>query len=79
MVKAMKDDPDALFSEPGCASLLAVGQSLPFKRGGSVSLPLDVSKTLEELLAQEQELQFASFTNDDAWALGTALVAVARS
>ena len=33
-----------------CASMLAVGQSLPFRRGGSVSLPLDVSRTLEELL-----------------------------
>jgi uncharacterized protein (UPF0303 family) len=35
-------------------------------------------ESLEELLAQEQELQFASFTNDDAWALGNALVAAAR-
>ena len=34
----------------GCASVLAVGQSLPFRRGGSVSLPLDVSRTLESLL-----------------------------
>ena len=56
-VKAMEDDPDALFAEPGCASLLAVGQSLPFKRGGSVSLPLDVSRTLEELL-ERAELDF---------------------
>ncbi len=30
--------------------MLAVGQSLPFRRGGSVSLPLDVSRTLEDLL-----------------------------
>src|SRR4051794_5389759 len=50
LVKAMKDDPDALFGQPGCASLLAVGQSLPFKRGGSVSLPLDGSRTPEEFL-----------------------------
>ena len=49
-VKAMRDDPDALFGDPGCASLVAVGQSLPFRRGGSVALPLDVSRTLEELL-----------------------------
>jgi glycosyltransferase involved in cell wall biosynthesis len=56
-VKAMEDDPDALFADPGCASLLAVGQSLPFKRGGSVSLPLDVSRTLEELL-ERAELDF---------------------
>jgi glycosyltransferase involved in cell wall biosynthesis len=49
-VKAMRSDPEALWAEPGCASVLAVGQSLPFRRGGSVSLPLDVSSTLEELL-----------------------------
>ena len=49
-VKKLHDDPDALFAEPGCAGMLAVGQSLPFKRGGSVSLPLDVSRTLEEVL-----------------------------
>ena len=35
-------------------------------------------ETPEELLAQEEELQFTSFSNDDAWALGTALVAAAR-
>ena len=32
----------------------------------------------DELLAQEEELQFGSFTNDDAWALGCALVEAAR-
>ena len=37
--------------------MLAVGQSLPFRRGGSVSLPLDVSRTLEELL-ERAELDF---------------------
>jgi predicted metal-dependent phosphoesterase TrpH/glycosyltransferase involved in cell wall biosynthesis len=56
-VKAMRSDPDALWAEPGCASVLAVGQSLPFRRGGSVSLPLDVSRTLEELL-ELAELDF---------------------
>ncbi len=46
-VKAVKGgDPDALFA----GDVLAVGQSLPFRRGGSVSLPLDVSRTLEDLL-----------------------------
>jgi glycosyltransferase involved in cell wall biosynthesis len=49
-VRDLHDDLDALFAEPGCASVVAVGQSLPFRRGGSVSLPLDVSRTLEELL-----------------------------
>ena len=56
-VKAMRSDPDALWAAPGCASVLAVGQSLPFRQGGSVSLPLDVSRTLEELL-ERAELDF---------------------
>ncbi len=34
--------------------------------------------TLAELAAEEEELQFSSFTNDDAWELGTALVAAGR-
>jgi uncharacterized protein (UPF0303 family) len=33
---------------------------------------------LDELAAQEEELQFSSFTHDDAWDLGSALVARAR-
>ena len=37
--------------------MVAVGQSLPFRRGGSVSLPLDVSRTLEDLL-DSVELDF---------------------
>ena len=49
-VEKLKKDPEALFAAPGCAGMLAVGQSLPFKRGGSVSLPLDVSRTLEAVL-----------------------------
>jgi glycosyltransferase involved in cell wall biosynthesis len=56
-IKEMRTRPDAIFAEPGCASLLAVGQSLPFRRGGSVSVPLDVSRTLEELL-EHVELDF---------------------
>ena len=56
-VRALKNDPEALWAEPGCASMLAVGQSLPFRRGGSVSLPLDVSRTLEEFL-DRAELDF---------------------
>jgi hypothetical protein len=57
VVKAMRSDPGALWAAPGCASLVAVGQSLPFRRGGSVSVPLDVSRTLEELL-ERAELDF---------------------
>jgi glycosyltransferase involved in cell wall biosynthesis len=56
-VKALRKDPDALFDAPDCVSLAAVGQSLPFRRGGSVSLPLDVSTTLERLL-EHAELDF---------------------
>ena len=38
----------------------------------------DVAPSLAELAAEEAELQFTSFTHDDAWALGTALVEAAR-
>jgi predicted metal-dependent phosphoesterase TrpH/glycosyltransferase involved in cell wall biosynthesis len=56
-VRRLRSDPEAIFDAPGCASLVAVGQSLPFRRGGSVSLPLDVSRTLEDLLGRA-ELDF---------------------
>ncbi|MGH2741142.1 MAG: glycosyltransferase family 4 protein, partial [Thermoleophilaceae bacterium] len=56
-VERLRSDPDAVWAEPGCASMVAVGQSLPFRRGGSVSLPLDVSRTLEDLL-DRAELDF---------------------
>jgi predicted metal-dependent phosphoesterase TrpH/glycosyltransferase involved in cell wall biosynthesis len=49
-VKALASNPDAVFDDAGCASLVGVGQSLPFRRGGSVALPLDVSRTIESLL-----------------------------
>ncbi len=38
----------------------------------------DIEIPLTELAAEEEELQFTSFTNDDAWALGSALVEAAR-
>jgi uncharacterized protein (UPF0303 family) len=38
----------------------------------------DPMPTLAQLAAEEEDLQFTSFTNDDAWELGSALVAVAR-
>ncbi|MBM7808945.1 uncharacterized protein (UPF0303 family) [Geodermatophilus bullaregiensis] len=34
--------------------------------------------SVAELAAEEDDLQVTSFTNDDAWALGSALVATAR-
>jgi len=52
-VKRLKHDPDSLFAADGCAQVIAVGQSLPFppaRRGAAVSLPLDVSRTIEDLL-----------------------------
>mgnify|MGYP002653924133 CR=1 FL=1 len=39
----------------------------------------DSFPTVAELAAEEAELQFGSFTNDDAWELGAALVAAARA
>jgi len=39
----------------------------------------DPSPTLEELAAEEAELQFTAFTEDDAWTLGSAMVATARA
>ena len=38
----------------------------------------DSFPSLAELAAEEEELRFDSFTNDDAWDLGAALVAAAR-
>ena len=56
-IEEQSRDQDAVFGEPGTASLVAVGQSLPFRRGGSVALPLDVSRTLEDFL-ERTELDF---------------------
>ena len=38
----------------------------------------DAFPSLADLAAEEAELQLTSFTNDDAWELGSALVAAAR-
>src|SRR3954470_24231520 len=38
----------------------------------------DDSPAVAHVAAEEQELQFSSFTNDDAWERGSALVAAAR-
>jgi glycosyltransferase involved in cell wall biosynthesis len=56
-VKRLAQDPDAVFAADGCAQVIAVGQSLPFpptRRGAAVSLPLDVSRTIEDLLTRAQ-------------------------
>ena len=56
-IREMRSDPSAAFDDDGCASVLGVGQSLPFRRGGSVSLPLDVSRSIEEFM-ERAELDF---------------------
>jgi uncharacterized protein (UPF0303 family) len=38
----------------------------------------DATYSLADLAAEEEELQFTAFTNEDAWELGTALVTAAR-
>jgi hypothetical protein len=53
IVKRSADDPDAVFADAGCAQVLGVGHSIPFpssRRSGPVALPVDVSRTIEELL-----------------------------
>jgi glycosyltransferase involved in cell wall biosynthesis len=57
MIAEVGHNPDAIFSQPGCAQLLAIGQSLPPRRGGAVSLPVDVSRAMEQLLG-DAELDF---------------------
>jgi len=39
----------------------------------------DAPYSLAQLAAEEEELQFSAFTNDDAWALGSALVDAGRA
>src|SRR3954462_4875941 len=43
-IAAVGKDPDSLFTQPGCAQLLAIGQSLPARRGGGGSLPGGVAE-----------------------------------
>jgi predicted metal-dependent phosphoesterase TrpH/glycosyltransferase involved in cell wall biosynthesis len=52
-IRRCADDGDAVFGDDGCADILGVGQSIPFpsRRSSSVALPLDVSRTIEELLS----------------------------
>src|SRR3954451_6024117 len=57
LIAGVGSDPDALFSQPGCAQLLAIGQSLPARRGSAVSVPVDVSRAMEQLL-ENAELDF---------------------
>src|SRR3954451_21655037 len=56
-IASVSKDPDSLFKQPGCAQLLAIGQSLPAGRGRAVSVPVDVSRAMEDLL-QKADLDF---------------------
>jgi predicted metal-dependent phosphoesterase TrpH/glycosyltransferase involved in cell wall biosynthesis len=52
-IKQCADEPECVFANEGCANVLAVGQSIPFpptRRGGSVSLPANVSRSIQDLL-----------------------------
>lgn len=53
LIRSAADDPERLFNKPGgLPRVLGVGQSLPFppaRLGGTMSLPIDVSSTLEDL------------------------------
>ncbi len=54
-IAALERDPDAIFAEEGSTSVLAVGQSVPFpptRRSSTVSLPANVSRTIEQFANQ---------------------------
>jgi glycosyltransferase involved in cell wall biosynthesis len=54
LIRSCQSRPESLFDSGG-ARVLAVGQSLPVasgRRGGSVSLPIDVARTVEGLLTR---------------------------
>jgi hypothetical protein len=51
LIRSASDDPSVLL-EPGSVKVLAMGQSLPVgveRRGATVSLPIDVARTIERL------------------------------
>jgi len=50
LVAACARDPEALFAQPGCAQTVAVGQAVPARRGGAVSVPLGVERTIQRVL-----------------------------
>jgi predicted metal-dependent phosphoesterase TrpH/glycosyltransferase involved in cell wall biosynthesis len=53
-VKRCADDPECLFAGEGCTQVLGVGQSLSARKSGPLSVPLDVARTIEELLDNAQ-------------------------
>jgi len=50
-IRAAASDPESLLT-PGAVTVLAMGQSVPApaRRGGTVSVPIDVAKTIERVL-----------------------------
>jgi glycosyltransferase involved in cell wall biosynthesis len=50
IIKRCREDPECVFAGEGCAQVLGVGQSVLGRRGGSVSVPIDVSRTIESVL-----------------------------
>jgi predicted metal-dependent phosphoesterase TrpH/glycosyltransferase involved in cell wall biosynthesis len=53
LIRAAASDPEGLL-EPGAVRVLAMGQSLPVgaaRRGRTVSLPIDVARTIERLMS----------------------------
>jgi len=49
LIRGCREDPECVFASEGCAQVLGVGQSVRGRRGGAVSLPIDVSRTIEAL------------------------------
>jgi glycosyltransferase involved in cell wall biosynthesis len=50
MIARATREPESIYADEGCTQFLAIGQSLPARRGGAVSVPVDVSKAMEQLL-----------------------------
>jgi predicted metal-dependent phosphoesterase TrpH/glycosyltransferase involved in cell wall biosynthesis len=53
-VKRCAENPDCIFAGDGCVQVLGVGQSLTARKSGPLSVPLDVSRTIEDLLDHAQ-------------------------
>jgi predicted metal-dependent phosphoesterase TrpH/glycosyltransferase involved in cell wall biosynthesis len=50
LIRSARDNPDALFDPDGGVRVLAVGELLPLQRRGGPSPPVDVARTMEEVL-----------------------------
>jgi glycosyltransferase involved in cell wall biosynthesis len=54
LIARAEDEPDAVWGEPGVTRVLGVGEVMvpPARRAGTLSLPIDVARTVEELLTR---------------------------